>query len=193
MQEDQGQFVGVYRNLIKDVGMISMQCLSCRICRGTGVKRTGRCDDFSPCRETPLLLNHQGGSFSLAVTSPAGKQSPTESASTVMKYFMCIVVSLYYKLLPGVILLIAYLFHPRHTFAVQPFAYGEMRHGGIRGRAVPVLDVGRTQHHVPLPDDLYRASPFLGQPDAECNEQGLAQRVGVPVVRAPGSKVTWEP
>ena len=56
-----------------------------------------------------------------------------------------------------------------------------MRHGGIRGRAVPVLDVGRTQHHVPLPDDLYRASPFLGQPDAERNEQGLAQRVGVPV------------
>lgn len=98
-----------------------------------------------------------------------------------MKYFMCIVVSLYYKLLPGVILLIAYLFHPRHTFAVQPFAYGEMRHGGIRGRTVPVLDVGRTQHHVPLPDDLYRTSPFLGQPDAERNEQGLAQRVGVPV------------
>ena len=28
---------------------------------------------------------------------------------------------------------------------------------------------------------LYRASPFLGQPDAERNEQGLAQRVGVPV------------
>ena len=65
MQEDQGQFVGVYRNLIKDVGMISMQCLSRRICRGTGVKRTGRCDDFSPCRETPLLLNHQGGQLFL--------------------------------------------------------------------------------------------------------------------------------
>ena len=118
--------------------------------------------------------------MSLAVASPAGKQSPTESASTVMKYFMCIVVSLYYKLLPGVILLIADLFHPRHAFAVQPFTYGEMRHGGIRGRAVPVLDVGRTQHHVPLPDDLYRASPFLGQPDAGRNEQGLAQRVGMP-------------
>jgi len=46
---------------------------------------------------------------------------------------------------------------------------------------VPVFDIGRAQHHIPLPDDLDRTAPFLGQPGAERNDQYLAQRMGMPV------------
>ena len=46
---------------------------------------------------------------------------------------------------------------------------------------MPVFDIGRAQHHIPLPDDLDRTAPFLGQPGAERNDQYLAQRMGMPV------------
>ncbi len=46
---------------------------------------------------------------------------------------------------------------------------------------MPVLDIGRAQHHVSLPDDLYRAAPLLGQPGAERDDKGLPQRMGMPV------------
>ena len=79
------------------------------------------------------------------------------------------------------ILFICDALHPRYAASFQMFSYGEMRHCVIGHSSMPMFDIGGAQPHVSLADNLYRASPFLSQSDAECNEQCLAQRMGMPV------------
>jgi hypothetical protein len=56
--------------------------------------------------------------------------------------------------------------------------------------AVPVLFVGLEEDAVTGADDLDGSAAALAQADAFGDEDGLAQRVAVPVVRAPGMKCT---
>ncbi len=57
---------------------------------------------------------------------------------------------------------------------------GDVRQSRGRRGAMPVLLARREPHHVPRPDLLDRAAPALRQAGAEGDDQGLAQRMGVP-------------
>jgi hypothetical protein len=81
---------------------------------------------------------------------------------------------------------------------------GEVRHEASRHGAVPVLLVGREEHAVARPDDLYPAAPPLRQADAFGHEDRLAERMRMPgrararsalvAVAYPGrSRIWWHP
>jgi hypothetical protein len=67
------------------------------------------------------------------------------------------------------------------TLVELHFLQRDMRHGGGGSGAVPVLLARREPDDVARPDLLDRSAPALGAPDALGDEQGLAERVGVPV------------
>ena len=56
------------------------------------------------------------------------------------------------------VLLVADLFQPVHVLATSRSCQGDVRHGGGRRRAVPVLDARRT------PDDVAGANSVTGPP-----------------------------
>ena len=66
----------------------------------------------------------------------------------------------------------------RQLYALQPSGFvvgclradGDMTHGGVFARAVPMFDIGRTPHHVAFFDDLNRFAPFLRAPFAFGND-----------------------
>src|SRR3954447_9942806 len=66
---------------------------------------------------------------------------------------------------------------------------GQVDHEPVRCGAVPVLLVGLEQHAVAGTDDLDRATAALAQADALGDEDGLAQRVAVPVGARAGHEV----
>src|SRR5260370_427753 len=57
---------------------------------------------------------------------------------------------------------------------------GEMGHRRRRCCALPVLLTGRKPHNITRGDFLDPAAPNLHPPAAGCDDQGLAERVGVP-------------
>lgn len=78
------------------------------------------------------------------------------------------------------ILIISDFFHPVHGFPVERLLDGDVGHGGGRTSTMPMLFAGWE------PDDVARANlfdgtaPALGPTAARGDDQGLAQRVGVP-------------
>src|SRR5947208_9810175 len=78
------------------------------------------------------------------------------------------------------ILFVADFLHPVDGLAVEPFLNGDVRHGGRRRGAVPVLLTRRKPDHVIRPNFLDRTVPALGTAIARHHNEGLAQRVGVP-------------
>src|SRR5262245_4785499 len=78
------------------------------------------------------------------------------------------------------VLLIADLFQPVHGPALDRFLDGDMRHRRRRRCAVPVLLAGRKPDHVARPDLLDRAALALRPAAAERDDQGLAERMGMP-------------
>ncbi len=90
----------------------------------------------------------------------------------------------------GRVLFVTDLFHPVNRFAVELFLNGDMGHRRSWSGAVPMLLARRNPDDVPRPNFLDRASPGPCPATTNLHNQSLAQRVGVPCVRAPGSKVT---
>src|ERR687898_2500864 len=78
------------------------------------------------------------------------------------------------------VLLVADLFHPVDDLAVERLLNGDMRHRR-RGRcAMPMLLIRRKPDHITWVDFLDRATPSLHPPAAGRDDQGLAERMGVP-------------
>jgi hypothetical protein len=78
------------------------------------------------------------------------------------------------------VLFVADLFHPVDDLAVELFLGGDMRHGGGRRGAMPVLLARRKPDHVAGPDFLDRAALALRPAATGGDNQGLAQRMRVP-------------
>src|SRR6266851_9870458 len=79
----------------------------------------------------------------------------------------------------GPVLLVADLFHPVHGLAVELFLNGDVRHGGGRPSAVPMLLTRWKPDHVTGPDVLGWRSPALRETTASRHEQRLTKRVRV--------------
>src|SRR2546425_10846071 len=88
---------------------------------------------------------------------------------------------------------VADLLHPVHGLATELFLNGDVRHGSGHRGAVPMLLTRRNPDHVTGPNLLERPSPAPREAAANRHDQGLAQRVRVHAVRAPGSNVTLAP
>ena len=84
------------------------------------------------------------------------------------------------------VLLIAHVFQPIDHLAVEPLLDGDVRHGRTRRRPVPVLLARREPDHVAGTDLLDRATLPLDPAAAGRDDEGLAQRVGVPGRPGPG-------
>lgn len=63
-----------------------------------------------------------------------------------------------------------------------------MRHGTAGSGAVPVLDLGGADDHVPGPDLLDGLAPFLGQADPGGDDEHLSHRMDMPVGAGAGFK-----
>jgi hypothetical protein len=86
----------------------------------------------------------------------------------------------------ALVLCVANLFHPIGSRAVEIFLNGDVCHGcGWRG-AVPMFLTRRDRDHVPRPNLLNRTTPGLHPTAASRNDQGLAQRMGVPCCPSTG-------
>src|SRR5438067_11493587 len=79
------------------------------------------------------------------------------------------------------VLLLADLLHPVHDLAVELFLDRDLRHGGRRRGAVPVLLVRRTPHDVPGADDMH--GPALARHVAAAGRaaHAVAERIRLPV------------
>ena len=74
------------------------------------------------------------------------------------------------------------LFHPLDHFAWLLFlAYGNMRHGTARRRAVPVFDADRADHDIPGFNFLNRFAPLLGAANSISHNKHLPHRMHMPV------------
>jgi hypothetical protein len=72
------------------------------------------------------------------------------------------------------------MFHPVDGLAVQPFLNGDVGHGGVGSGAVPMLLSGREPDYV-AGVNLFDGATFVLRPSAACgDDEGLAERVGVP-------------
>jgi len=78
------------------------------------------------------------------------------------------------------ILLVADLFHPVDSFAVELFLNGDVRHARGSRRTVPMLLTRREPDHVTGMNFLDRSSPALREAAACSHNQALTQRVDVP-------------
>src|SRR5439155_14464178 len=81
----------------------------------------------------------------------------------------------------SLVLFVRHFLHPIDDLAVQLFLDGDMRHGcGGRG-AVPMLLARRARDYVARSNYPDRATPALDQPAAGRCDQGLTQRMRVPI------------
>ena len=80
----------------------------------------------------------------------------------------------------GEILFVGDLLHPGDGRAVLAFLDGDVGHGFVRGRAVPVLVLGGAPQDVAGVEFQLRSALDLGPADAFGDDQGLAQRMDVP-------------
>jgi hypothetical protein len=72
------------------------------------------------------------------------------------------------------------MFHPVDGLAVKPFLNGDVGHGGVGSGAVPMLLSGREPDYV-AGVNLFDGATFVLRPSAACgDDEGLAERVGVP-------------
>jgi hypothetical protein len=78
------------------------------------------------------------------------------------------------------VLFVADLFHPVDRFAVKLFLNGDMGHRRGWSGAVPMLLTRRNPDDVTRPNFLDQAFPALCPATTSQNDQGLAERVGVP-------------
>jgi len=77
-------------------------------------------------------------------------------------------------------MVIADLFHPVYDLAVERFLNGDMRHGrGWRG-AMPMLLARRKRYHIAGMDLLNRAVLALHPTATGCDNESLAERMGMP-------------
>src|SRR5437762_3047629 len=79
------------------------------------------------------------------------------------------------------VLLVGDLLHPVDDLAVEFLLDRDMRHGGGRRSAMPMLFAGRAQDHVARSNHLDRAAPALHQSAARRDDQRLPQRMRVPI------------
>src|SRR3954466_14443776 len=79
------------------------------------------------------------------------------------------------------VLFIGDLLHPVHDLAVELFLDRNVRHGGRRRGAVPVLLVRRTPHDVAGTNDMHGPALALHVAAAGRADQRLAERMRVPV------------
>src|SRR5579864_963481 len=78
------------------------------------------------------------------------------------------------------VLLVADLFQPVDDLPVELLLDGDVRHRGGRGGSMPVLLAGREPDHVTGADLLDRSTFALGPATAGRDDEGLAERMGVP-------------
>jgi len=71
------------------------------------------------------------------------------------------------------------MLHPGDGAAVDPFLDGDVAHGGVRRRPVPVLLAGRASDDLAGADFLNRAAFALHPAAAEGDDQRLSGRMGV--------------
>src|SRR5918998_2523008 len=91
------------------------------------------------------------------------------------------------------VLPVGHVLHPVDVPAAKPFLDGGVRHARAGRGAVPMLQARRNPDDVALADVLPRGAPELDPAGPGCDDQDLAERMGVHAVRAPGSKVTPAP
>src|SRR6266704_2278450 len=84
-------------------------------------------------------------------------------------------------LIRAFVLLVRDLLHPVDDLAVERFLNGDMGHAGGRHRAVPMLFTRRARDHVTRSNHSDRSAPALHQSTPRRNDQGLTQRMRVPV------------
>src|SRR5439155_13525285 len=85
------------------------------------------------------------------------------------------------------VLLVADLLEPVHVLATDRSRQGDVRHGGGRRRAVPVLDARRTPDDVAGADLHDRSAPLLRPTHARGDDQMLTRGMRVP--GRPGSRL----
>src|SRR5260370_16126261 len=78
------------------------------------------------------------------------------------------------------ILRVAHLLHPIDRTAVERLLNRDMAHRGGTGRAVPMFFAGLEPDHVARTDLLDRAALALRPAEPGSDDQGLAERMGVP-------------
>src|SRR3954452_1213103 len=78
------------------------------------------------------------------------------------------------------ILLVSDRLHPGHRRPIDGLLNGDVGHGLMRRRTVPVLVLSRTPEDVPRMKLQLRTAVDLGPADAFCHDQGLPGWMGVP-------------
>jgi hypothetical protein len=78
------------------------------------------------------------------------------------------------------VLFIADLLQPVHGLAIEGFLDGDVRHGGGRCSAVPVLHTRRKPDHISRPNFFDRAALELCPAATGRDNQGLAERMRMP-------------
>src|SRR6266567_7411491 len=91
-----------------------------------------------------------------------------------------LVISLCQRAKSLAVLFVADLFHPVDILAVEGFRNRDMRHGGRRRRAVPMLLARWKPDDVAGTDFLDRPTFAVHPAEAGRDNQGLAERMGVP-------------
>src|SRR5437667_9960995 len=85
------------------------------------------------------------------------------------------------------VLLVGDLLHPVDNLAVELLLDGDMRHGRGGRCAMPMLLARRAPDDVARSDHADGPAPALDQPAARRDDQGLTQRMRVPI--APGARL----
>ena len=98
----------------------------------------------------------------------------------LLEHRSALAYALLYSFINLSVLFVADLFHPVDDLAVELFLNGDVRHGGGRRGAVPVLLAGREPDHIAGPDFLDRPALALRPAAAGRDDQGLAERMRVP-------------
>jgi hypothetical protein len=83
------------------------------------------------------------------------------------------------------VFIVADLFHPVDVLAIERFRNGDMGHRGRRSCAMPVLLARRKPDDIAGPDFLDGATLALDPTQTGCDDEGLPERVGGHMVRAP--------
>src|SRR5947208_13892563 len=80
----------------------------------------------------------------------------------------------------ALVLFVAHVLHPLDHFAVERFLNGNVRHGGRRRSAVPMLLVRRKPDHIARPDFFDRSAPTLRPSEAGRDDQRLTKWMCMP-------------
>jgi len=86
------------------------------------------------------------------------------------------------------VLFIADFFQPGHWTAIERFRYGDMCHGIVGSRAVPMFDVHRDPDNIALIHFFNLSAPFLKPTPALGNDERLTQWVRMPGSTGAGFK-----